>query len=252
MLSETTIRELVSTPSFISNASRLAYALHISHQDASQELLIELLDHRLRLWTNKDVTLAIVHDAPSLKWKVKYAAKDCYRNTNKIEQQELTKVQMLAGMEPQPTNEDEISEAINVLPNLFKNKATQSWVESVIQVGQKETMVRFGQTPRQFNSKLTKVCKYACKHQKNRMIEDNSKELKLLKEWDNLMAHEQTDDGIVHTFIDQHKEYIDKIIDDPQVAFQGRLIKDFEHAGKDRYTLANLMNRRMQELKENK
>lgn len=247
MLSEKTIRELVSMPCFISNASKLAYMLHMSHQDASQELLLELLDHRLRLWTNKDVTLAIQRDLPSLKWRIKYAAKDYYRRVNKDANRELTKAQMLAGMESTSSTDEETLKALERLPLLFKNKATQNWTESVLRVGQKETMVRFGQTPRQFCGKLVKVCKYARQHRQSKQ-RSHTKELKLLNEWNSFMTNEDTSDNDIQDFINSHQDYINELINSSQVAYQRCLIKDYCHAGKDRYILANLMEKREQEL----
>lgn len=248
MLSEKTIKQLISTSVFISNASKLAYELHISHQDASQELLLELLDHRLRLWSNKDVTVAIQKDLPSLKWKIKYARKDIVRKEARDTNRELTKSQMLAGLVSQKNNEVETLEALEQrLPLLFKNKATRSWAESVLRIGQRETMVKFHQTPRQFNNKLSKVCKYARQRQP-KQSNSHKKELHILSEWDALMADQQTSDNDVQAFIGRHEEYINEIINSPQVAYQGRLIKDFAHAGKDKYVLVNLMTAREQEL----
>lgn len=252
MLSEDTIKQLISLPAFLTNCNKLAYMLQISRGDASELLLIELLDHRLHSWSDKDVTLAIKRDLPSLKWKVRYAAKDYYRRVNKDAARELTKSQMMAGMEPHVSSQSETLEALERLPELFKNKVTQGWAESVLRLGKRETMARFGQTPRQFGNKLNKVCKYAHSHQQPKQ-RSHAKELKLLKEWDSIMANESTTDDAIQAFIDQHKEYINEVIDDPQVAFQGRLIKDFAHASnKDKYTLANLMEKREHELKESK
>lgn len=250
MLSEKTIKELVSTPVFISNASKLAYMLHIPRKDASQELLLELLFHRLRTWTNKDVTMAIAKESPSLKWKIKYAAKDYYRRVNKDAARELTKSQMVANMTLQSSNQSEILEAIELLPELFKNVNTRTWAESVLLFGKKETMARFGQTSRRFDGKLVKACGYARQHQQPKQSNSHTKELKLLKEWDDLMSNPDTSDDDVQTFIGQHEEYINEIINSPQVAYQGRLIKDFAHAGKDKYVLVNLIAKREQELKE--
>ena len=249
VLSEDTVKQLVSTPVFISNASKLAYMLHISQKDASQELLLELLEHRLRLWSNKELTLAIQRDMPSLKWRIKYSRKDLVRKEAKDANRELTKSQMLAGMEPQASNEAETLEALKLLPELLKNKATRDWVGSVLRVGKSESMSRFNQTSRQFNNKLTKLCKYCHKnrHQQPKQ-RSHTKELKLLKEWDSIMANESTTDDAIQAFIDQHKEYINEVINSPQVAFQGRLIKDFANAGKDKFVLVDLMAKRQQEL----
>ena len=250
MLSEKTIRELISTPVFISNASKLAYMLHMSHQDASQELLLELLDHRLRKWTDKDVTLAIQRDTPSLKWRIGYAAKDYYRRVNRSAARELTKSQMMAGMEPHVSSQSETLEALSLIPNLFKNANTRDWVESVLRVGQRETLIRFNQSPRQFNSKLVKVCKYARQHQQPKQPNSHTKERELLKQWDDLMDDTDTTDDDVQAFINSHQDYINEVINSPQVAYQGRLIKDFAHAGRDKYVFVNLMAKREQELKE--
>lgn len=248
MLNEKTIRAMASTPVFISNCNKLAYQLGISHQDASQELLLELLDHRLHTWSNDDVTLAIQRDLPSLKWRIKYAAKDYYRRVNKDAARELTKSQMLAGMEPWENNPNEMHQWQDRLPELFKNKATKSWVESVLVSGKLETMANFKMTPRQFNSKLNKVCKYA-RQQQPKQSNSHAKELHILSEWNDLMDDPETSDDDVQTFIGQHEEYIENIIDDPQVAYQSHLIKDFAHAGKDKYVLVNLIAKREQELK---
>lgn len=248
MLNEKTIKQLITTPAFLGNCNKLAHELHIPRRDSSQELLMELLDHRLRTWSDKDVTIAITKDLPSLKWKVKYARKDIVRKQSKSASIELEKASMVAHMEPLENNPDGALEALERLPELFKNTNTRNWCESILRVGQKETMVRFSQTHRQFNNKLAKVCKYARQHQQPKQ-RSHAKELKLLKEWDDLMADQQTSDNGIQLFIDQHKEYIENIIDDPQVAYQGRLIKDFANAGKDKYVLVNLMAKKLEQEK---
>lgn len=251
MLNEKTIKQLISTPVFISNSNKLAYELHISRQDASQELLLELLDHRLRTWDTKTVTMAIQRDLPNFKWRVEYARKDIVRRELRDTAKETEKAQMLANMTTQESNQSETLEALERLPLLFKNKATQAWCDSILRVGQKETMVRFGQAPRQFNDKLAKTCKYARQHRQPKQ-RSHTKELKLLNEWDSLMTNEDTSNNDIQGFINIHQDYINELINSSQVAYQGLLIKDFAHAGKDRYTLANLMEKRKQELKESK
>lgn len=251
VLSEDTVKQLVSMPCFISNVSKLAYMLHQANLDASQELLLELLDHRLHKWTDKDVTLAIQRDLPSLKWRIKYARKDIVRKEAKLNSQEREKAQMVAHMEPHVSNEAETLESLGRLRELFKNANTRDWAESVLRVGQRETMVRFNQSPRQFNSKLNKVCKYARQWQP-KQSNSHTKELKLLKEWDSIMANETTDDNDIQDFINSHQDYINEIVDSPLIRYQGKVLKDFEHASKDKYVFANLMAKREQQLKESK
>lgn len=250
MLSEQTVKQLISTPVFISNASKLAYMLHISRQDASQELLLELLGHRLRQWSSKDVEIAVQRDLPSLKWRIKYARLDLVRKEAKDANRELTKSQMLAGMEPQASNEAETLEALERLPELFKNANTRTWCGSILRVGQRETMARFNQTSRMFNNKLNKVCKYARQH-RHQQPSSNAKELHTLSKWNDLMADPDTDDNCVQAFINSHQDYINEvIINTSLIKFQGKVLKDFAQAGRDKYVFANLMAKREQQLKE--
>lgn len=248
MLSEEVIKELISTPAFLSNCNRLAYMLHISHRDASQELLLELLEHRLRLWSNKDVTMAIAKESPSLRWKVKYAAKDYYRHLSKDANREVEKAHMVSHMTRQASNEAETLEALERLPELFKNANTRDWCGSILRVGQRETLIHFNQSPRQFANKLNKVCKYARQHRQPKQPSSHTKELHTLSQWDDLMANQDTSDNDIQAFINSHQDYINEIINSPLVKFQGKLLKDFEHAGKDKYILVNLMTAREQEL----
>lgn len=155
---------------------------------------------------------------------------------------------MLAGMEPQASNQAETLEALERLPELFKNANTRTWCGSILRVGKRQTMMNFNQTPRQFNCKLNKVCRYARQHQQPKQSNSHAKELHILSEWNDLMAHQDTSDNDIQAFINSHQDYINEIINSPQVAYQGRLIKDFAHAGKDKYILLNLMTAREQEL----
>ena len=229
--------------------------LHMSQKDASQELLLELLDHRLKLWTDKDVTLAVQRDQQNLKWKIKYASKDYYRRFNKEVNKEREKAQMVAHMEPYVSSQSETLEALGRLPELFKNANTRDWAESVLRVGKRQTMVNFNQSSRQFNSKLAKVCKYARQHRQPKQPSSHAKELHTLSEWNDLMADPDTDDNCIQDFINSHQYYINEvIINTSLIKFQGKVLKDFAQAGKDKYTFNELMHTRYikleQELKE--
>lgn len=63
-------------------------------------------------------------------------------------------------------------------------------------------------------------------------------------------ADQDTTDNDIQAFISSNQAYINEVIDDPKVAYQGRLIKNFSNAGKDKYIFVNLMEKREQELKE--
>lgn len=249
VLNEKTIKQLASMPVFISNCNKLAYQLGMSHQDASQELLLELLDHRLKSWSNDEVTLAIQRDLPSLKWKIKYTRKDIVRKQDKSTSRELEKAEMVANMTRQASSQSETLEALERLPELFKNANTRDWCESILRVGQKETMVRFHQTPRQFGNKLNKACKYARKQQP-KQSNSHTKELKLLKEWGDLIVDQDTNDDDVQTFINGHQDYINEIVDSPLIKYQGKVLNAFANSGVDRYTFNELMHARKTKLEQ--
>ncbi|WNX15369.1 hypothetical protein [Lacticaseibacillus rhamnosus] len=66
------------------------------------------------------------------------------------------------------------------------------------------------------------------------------------------MADPETTDDDVQDFISQHESYINEIVDSPLISYQGKVLKDFAHAGKDKYILVNLMAKHEQELDRRK
>lgn len=233
MLNEKSINMIVSTPTFIHSANRLSYQLKWSRQDASEFLIIELLEHRLKCWKNEDVQTAVENDLPSLKWRIKYAAKDCYRRESRDDKREQEKAQMLSNVKANE-NIEQSEQALALIPTLFSNSQTRDWVQSVLTVGKLETMNRFGQTERQFCGKLAKVCKYANEHRqktgelKMRQLNDNDmRELEIWNQWEKLIVFEPDK---IQQFINQHRSMFDKVVDSPLIKQQGVLLDDFENA----------------------
>lgn len=135
--------------------------------DASQDLIIELLEHRLQNWTDKDVEDAVVRELPSLQWRVTYARKDIERRTWHSEKVEKDKADMLGlTIPPDPHSEKEMNEAIERANSILHNHQSKEWVACVLKHGKEETMVRFGQSSRQFQTKLHKMVNYLTEHRK--------------------------------------------------------------------------------------
>lgn len=167
MLSEQTIKDILSTPTFGKQSQTLACHLHEPLNDASQDLIIELLDHRLKSWSDLQTEAAIMRELPDLQWRITYARKDIERQQWHSEKVEKDKSEMLKlTIPPDPHNEAEIEEAISRANSILHNSQSREWVASVLKHGKAETMVRFHQTNRQFSTKLHKMCVFLSEHRK--------------------------------------------------------------------------------------
>lgn len=248
MLNEKSINMIVSTPAFIKNANRLSYQLKMSRRDASQELLLELLDHRLRTWTDKDVKEAVIGDLPSLKSRIFYSQKDIVRRKFKDDKREQEKAEMLVNAEPSD-NAQQTEQALALIPDLFKNSQTRDWVQSVLKVGKEQTMADFGQTERQFNNKLAKTCKYAVLNRErtrkimNTKFDDNDmRELQTWQEFEQIIAFNPQN---IQQFISVNRPLFDDLVNDSSIKQQGILLNDFEHAlDSDKQSLIKLVEKR--------
>ncbi|GEK06640.1 hypothetical protein [Schleiferilactobacillus harbinensis] len=168
MLSEQTVRDILTLPQFGSQASVLSRHLKEPLADASQDLIVELLTHRLQSWTDLRVEVAIMRELPDLMWRIAYARKDIERQQWHSEKVEADKADMLGlTIPPDPHNEAEIEEAIERANSILHNSQSRAWVSCVLQHGKAETMAQFHQTNRQFQTKLRKMVNYLTEHRKD-------------------------------------------------------------------------------------
>jgi hypothetical protein len=167
MLAEDTIKDILTMTTFGRQAEILSYHLHESLADASQDLIVELISHRLKSWTDEDTEDAIVRELPTLQWRITFARKDIERRQWHSEKVESDKENMLAlTIPPDLYNEQEINEAISRANQILHNRQSRAWVASVLRYGKEETMVRYGQSNRQFQAKLRKITLYLTEHRK--------------------------------------------------------------------------------------
>jgi hypothetical protein len=168
MLKESTIKDLLATPQFGRQASILSHRLKEPLNDASQDLILELLDHRLQSWTDKETETAITKELPELMWRITYSRKDIERRQWHSEKVEADKAAMLKlTIPPDQTSEKEIEEAISRANQILHNRQSREWVASVLQHGKAETMAKYGQTNRQFQAKLHKMVNFLTQHRKD-------------------------------------------------------------------------------------
>jgi hypothetical protein len=264
MINDKTITQLTTWPAFQSNAKQLARELNVSRPDASHELLIELLDHRLATMTDEDIQQAITADDIQLKSKLKFARKDIARRCRHQANIETEKAQRLSPsvhddfihLDPAQRSDDDLQRVIELLPSLFTNSQTRAWVASVLSAGKEQTMEDFNQSDKQFIAKLRKVVSYCHSHpvrtqglmasrQDSRLI----KELILLREFTQLVEDGKDDSELASWIYDRRDtQVLNNLADTPAIAYQGWVLNDYEHSGQDRYTLVNRAYQRADEI----
>lgn len=269
MLSEKTIKMLNEWVPFKRYGKQLSQELNVSNADAKEMLTIQLIEHRFKDISDIDIQQMITANSVQLMAKVKYAKKDlarAYRHQRDVEQDKVLRLssQININEEIQPNlikrNRD-LERVVALIPNIFPNKSTQAWLQSVFNYGAEETKFRFGQSDRAFNAKLRKLIDYCHQHQSKMKCITNwqdkkaVEEFNLLKEYIVLVDNDASDEQIGQ-WIYEHKEspLLNRIVDSSLIKFQGKVLKDFANSGVDRYTLNELLHAQYikleQELKE--
>lgn len=265
MLSEKTIKMLNEWVPFKRYGKQLSQELNVSNADAKEMLTIQLIEHRFKDISDIDIQQMINANSVQLMAKVKYAKKDlarAYRHQRDVEQDKVLRLssQININEEIQPNlikrNRD-LERVVALIPNIFPNKSTQAWLQSVFDYGAEETKFRFGQSDRAFNAKLRKLIDYCHQHQSKMKCITNwqdkkaVEEFNLLKEYIVLVDNDASDEQIGQ-WIYEHKEspLLNRIVDNPLIKFQGKLLKDFVNSGVDRYTFNELMHARYIKLEQ--
>lgn len=244
---------------------QLSRELNVSDTDAKEMLTIQLVEHRFKDISDIGIQQMITANSVQLMTKVKYAKKDLarsYRHQQDIEHAKVLRLssQININEEIQPNliqrNRD-LERAVALIPNIFPNKSTQAWVQSVFACGSEETKVRFGQSNRAFNAKLRKLIDYCQHHQSkmkriaNRQDQKTVEEFNLLKEYIVLIDGAASDEQ-VGQWIYEHKESpsLNEIVGNPLIKFQGKVLKNFVNSGVDKYTFNELMHARYIKLEQ--
>ncbi|WP_164511961.1 hypothetical protein [Lacticaseibacillus daqingensis] len=230
--------------------------------------MTELVEHRLNGMSDEQIQKAIADNDPTFSWRVTYAKRDCLRAYYKAKRQQqqaanglVTMVQdsySIIDMDRATRTQDDVQAAIELLPQIFANRSTCAWVESVLRVGAEETQARYHQSRRQFSQKTNRVCRYASQHRKkligimsNRQDETELKELEALTQWAAMMANEDVTDKQIQHFLDQHGSLVADIVDTPKIKHQGKLVADWANADHaDQYAFCNIMAARKERLEQ--
>ncbi len=165
--SERQINMITSDPTFIKTAGVLSSKLHISLEDARQELLIELLEHRYHTLQDFGTTLNGKQHRDMV-----FARKDLERKTYKSENAHMALfqpdvdadgrsiVENLEGTPVQGTSysDDEINRVLALAPSIFGESSTR-YVTAILTEGAEGAMEELGMTKRQFDNHMRNVMK---------------------------------------------------------------------------------------------
>lgn len=259
-------------PVFQANCKALAGELRISPADAQQELLIELMEHRINDWDEEEVVTAIETEEPALGWRVHYARKDVARRKHHADRTEHDLVEEM-GVENSYSGQSSVAQldveqsevdlldpdvlrALDMTPDMFTNHQTQDWVQSLLTNGKQDTMLAFGQSDRQFNNKLRNVAAYCNSHrnrsvsyQRQEQAQYQAKELAILENWNQLMADPDTTDLDIALWIKLHRRYVEPLVNKSLIRYQGLVMNDFCRAPNlDKYRFANILAHRYEQI----
>lgn len=166
-MSEQQINMITNDATFIKTAGVLSSKLHISLDDARQELLIELLEHRYHTLQDFGTTLNGKQHRDMV-----FARKDLERRTYRAKNATMklfqpdtdadgkSLIENLEGTPVQGTSYsyDEINRVLALAPSIFGESSTR-YVTAVLTLGAEGAMNELGMTKRQFDNHMRNVMK---------------------------------------------------------------------------------------------
>ncbi|WP_461223812.1 hypothetical protein [Lacticaseibacillus suihuaensis] len=257
-MNEQTIKSVMATPAFIQATSKLMGQLSIGRKDAKQDLITELLIHRLTNWTDAEVLDAIESEDYSLPVMIHHGRQDAARRSWSADARqnavaEKLKDSGLAEGAQQVDSPRVLDEAQTIVEAVFANTATRQWIESVLTSGKAETMSRYNMSPRQFSKKMADVCARLKSHQSTiDRVRAGYKRLPLIAEQTaltqlvSIVESEDYTDDTVQEWINIHPMLANDLVDDPAIKHQRKLIESFANAGNtDKYRMVNNVYKRI-------
>lgn len=145
MISENkTVHMLINNRTFKTNLHKLANGLRISDLDAQQELLVELITHKLKHYSDAELQALLLENNVVLNWKITYAARNVFRNNSKKHAKErILKDELITHYAESHTTKLNIDMLVNELSEINLKPRTKSFILSVFENGKQETQVMF-------------------------------------------------------------------------------------------------------------
>ena len=250
-INDDTIKQLINWRTFKTNQHAVANQLKISDNDAQQELLNELIEHRFKKYTATELSELITAHDVNLGWAVTYCRLDLvskhFKSLGKRAQMEhaaeLEDVVSTGIIKIADDNGDttEISEfKLQQVVAQFPTDKTRLFVDLTLRYGRLETMAVLKLNNKQYQRRLRNATSYAAKHSdKFSRVNDQARDhqLYVLNSLNGLDAIiNGTQVGNVQDWIDGHVKLVNELLADSEVRYQGAVLKHWETASKaDQY-----------------
>lgn len=237
-INDRTIELITQSESFAMNARQLAYDLKIPLDDAKQELIFELLIHRLK----ENIVTALTTEQQKM---ITFAKKDIERRhfkeidtllKNEVSDEvvDITNVssvsQVMATYELSEGQFDDILSAFH--------STQRNFVARLLLTGEEKTREFTGDTTKRFNEKLKRTLKYVADHKANfeqRLEMNHSKDLKQTIEDINQFFRMYEADSflisneLITEYFEEHQDILAFTLALDKVHYQGKLFDDWRH-----------------------
>lgn len=249
-INDDTIKQLINWRTFRTNRNAVANTLKLSDEDAQQELLDQLIEHRFNKYTATELSELITAHDNNLGWAITYCRLDLvsrhYKQLGKRAQMEhaadledvSTGIIRLADDNGKTT---EISEfRLQQVVSMFPTNKTRLFVDMTLRYGKLETMAVLKLSNKQYQRRLRNATSYVNKHRsKFDLVTDKVRDRQLyvlnsLNELDAIING--TREGSIQGWIDGHIKLTNSLLADSEVKYQGTIIRAFNQASKaDQY-----------------
>ena len=243
-----TIKQLITWRTFATNQHLLSNALKIPDNDAQQELLNELIEHRFKKYTASQLAeLVAAHDA-NLGWSITYGRLDLvsrrFKQLGKRAQMEhaaelenvSTEVVILTDDNGNTTDISEFK--LQQVVAQFPTDKTRLFVDMTLRYGKLETMAVLKLNNKQYQRRLRNATSYVNKHRsKFDLVTDNKRDrqLYILNSLNELFSTIDKE-GSIQSWIDSHTKLVNELLADSTVRYQGTILRAFEQSSKaDQY-----------------
>lgn len=244
------IKQLIAWRTFKTNQHAVANQLKLSDNDATQELLDELVSHRFKRYSTSQLSELITAHDTNLGWAITYARLDLiskhYKQLGKRAQMEhaaeledvSTGIIRLANDNGDTTDISEFK--LQQVVSMFPTDKTRLFVDMTLRYGKLETMAVLKLSNKQYQRRLRNATSYVNKHRsKFDLVTDKVRDRQLyvlnsLNELDAIINGTQT--GTVQDWIGSHTKLTNTLLSDSEVRYQGAVLNHWKTASnKDKY-----------------
>lgn len=249
-INDSTIEQLINWRTFQTNQHAVANTLKLSDNDAQQELLDQLIEHRFNKYTATELSELITAHDNNLGWAITYCRLDLvsrhYKQLGKRAQMEhAAKLEDVSTgiikLADDSGNTTDISEfKLQQVVAQFPTGKTRLFVDMTLRYGKLETMAVLKMSNKQYQRRLRNATSYATKHRSKFDLVTSAvrdRQLYILNSLNELDAIiNGTREGHVQDWINDHTKLTNGLLSTSEVHYQGAVLNHWETASKtDQY-----------------